>query len=156
MEKVLNMKSAIVTVITDPKTGELILPLDNEIFDETGWEIGDTLEWIDQKNGSWLLKKKEIAQEKEWVLVECISTFRQRYMVEVPKGKKEWALDTVTMNEAKEFSQEHLGEQVISYRVVSEEDALKMCDEDNDYARVWSDEHKINTFFTKEGEKEIY
>ena len=156
MEKVLNMKSAIVTVVTDPETGELILPLDNEIFDETGWEIGDTLEWIDQKDGSWLLRKKEMAQEKEWVLVECVSTFRERYMVQVPKGKKEWAMDTVVMHEAKEFSQEHLGEQIVSHRVVSEEDALKMCDEDNDYARVWSDEHKINTFFTKEGEKEIY
>ena len=156
MEKVLNMKSAIVTVVTDPETGELILPLDNEIFDETGWEIGDTLEWIDQKDGSWLLRKQEMAQEKEWVLVECVSTFRERYMVQVPKGKKEWAMDTVVMHEAKEFSQEHLGEQIVSHRVVSEEDALKMCDEDNDYARVWSDEHKINTFFTKEGEKEIY
>ena len=145
------MKSAIVTVVTDPETGELILPLDNEIFDETGWEIGDNLEWIDQKDGSWLLRK----QEKEWVLVECVSTFRQRYMVQVPKGKKEWAMDTVVMHEAKEFSQEHLGEQIVSHRVVSEEDALKMCDEDNDYARVWSDEHKINTFFTKEGEQEI-
>jgi len=145
------MKSAIVTVVTDPETGELILPLDNEIFDETGWEIGDTLEWIDQKDGSWLLRK----QEKEWVLVECVSTFRQRYMVQVPKGKKEWAMDTVVMHEAKEFSQEHLGEQIVNHRVVSEEDALKMCDEDNDYARAWSDEHKINTFFTKEGEQEI-
>jgi hypothetical protein len=145
------MKSAVVTVVTDPETGELILPLDNEIFDETGWEIGDTLEWIDQKDGSWLLRK----QEKEWVLVECVSTFRQRYMVQVPKGKKEWAMDTVVMHEAKEFSQEHLGEQIVNHRVVSEEDALKMCDEDNDYARAWSDEHKINTFFTKEGEQEI-
>jgi adenosyl cobinamide kinase/adenosyl cobinamide phosphate guanylyltransferase len=151
MEKVLNMKSAIVTVVTDPETGELILPLDNEIFDETGWEIGDTLEWIDQKDGSWLLRK----QEKEWVLVECVSTFRQRYMVQVPKGKKEWAMDTVVMHEAKEFSQEHLGEQIVNHRVVSEEDALKMCDEDNDYARAWNDEHKINTFFTKEGEQKI-
>ena len=150
------MKSAIVTVVTDPETGELILPLDNEIFDETGWEIGDTLEWIDQKDGSWLLRKQEMAQEKEWVLVECVSTFRERYMVQVPKGKKEWAMDTVVMHESKEFSQEHLCEQIVSHRVVSEEDALKMCDEDNDYARVWSDEHKINTFFTKEGEKEIY
>ena len=145
------MKSAVVTIVTDPETGELVLPLDDEIFDETGWEIGDTLEWIDQKDGSWLLRK----QEKEWVLVECVSTFRHRYMVQVPKGKKEWAMDTVVMHEAEEFSQEHLGEQIVSHRVVSEEEALKLCDEDNDYARAWSDEHKINTFFTKEGEKEI-
>jgi hypothetical protein len=76
-------------------------------------------------------------------------------MVQVPTGKKEWAMDTVVMHQAKEFSQEHLGEQIVSHRVVSEEDALKICDEDNDYARVWSDEHKINTFFTKESEQEI-
>ena len=150
------MKSAIVTVVTDPETGELILPLDNEIFDETGWEIGDTLEWIDQKDGSWLLRKKEMTQEKEWVMVECISMFRERYMVQVPKGKAEWALDTVTMNEAKEFSQKHLGETIVSHRVMSEQDALTLCDVENDYTKSWSDEHKINTFFTKEGDKVDY
>ena len=54
-------------------------------------------------------------EETQLVLVECVSTFRQRYMVEVPVGtddygndKTLWALDTVTMQEAKEFSQEYL------------------------------------------------
>jgi len=101
------MNSTVVTLVTDPETGDLILPLNDEIFSETGWEIGDTLEWVDQKDGSWLLRKKDMEDETEWVLVECISTFRERYMVEVPKGKADWALDTVTMNEAKEFSQKH-------------------------------------------------
>jgi hypothetical protein len=41
----------------------------------------------------------------EFVLVECVSTFRMRYVVEVPEGKSEYALDTVVMNEANEFSQ---------------------------------------------------
>lgn len=146
------MNSTVVTLVTDPETGDLILPLDDEIFSETGWEIGDTLEWVDQKDGSWLLRKKEMAQEKEWVLVECISTFRERYMVEVPKGKADWALDTVTMNEAKEFSQKHLGETIVSHRVISEEDALELCDNENDYAKNWNKEMKMNAFFTKEGE----
>ena len=142
----------VVTLITDPETGDLILPLDDEIFSETGWEIGDTLEWVDQKDGSWLLRKKEMTQEKEWVMVECISTFRERYMVEVPKGKELWALDTVTMNEAKEFSQEHLGETIVSHRVVSVEEALVLCDKDNAYCSAWSDDKKMDAFFTKEGE----
>ena len=93
--------------------------------------------------------------ETQWVLVECVSTFRNRYMVEVPLGtddydkdKSEWALDTVTMNEAVEFSQEYLGEQIVSHRVVSKEEALAMCDKDNDYAKAWNDEHKLNVFFT--------
>jgi hypothetical protein len=85
----------------------------------------------------------------ELVMVEAVSTFRMRYMVEVPKGKAEWALDTVTMQEAQEFSQEHLGEQIVSHRVVSKEEALALCDADNDYCKTWNDEQKVKAFFTK-------
>jgi bifunctional DNA-binding transcriptional regulator/antitoxin component of YhaV-PrlF toxin-antitoxin module len=129
----------------DPETGDAILTFPPDMLAKAGWKEGDTLEWIDRKDGSWELKKKE---ETEWVLVECVSTFRERYMVEVPKGKELWALDTVTMNEAKEFSQEHLGEQIVSHRVVTEEEALTMCDKDNDYCTSWEDDVKIKNFFT--------
>jgi len=98
--------------------------------------------------------------ETQWVLVECVSTFRERYMVEVPTGtddygndKSLWALDTVTMNEANEFSQKHIGEQIISHRVISKKKALALCDIDNDYARKWSDEKKMEIFFTPLKEK---
>ena len=37
-------------------------------------------------------------KETEWVLVETMHSFRMRYMVEVPKGKSEYALDTVVMD----------------------------------------------------------
>jgi hypothetical protein len=43
---------------TDPKTGDLILPLSDEMTAGLGWEIGDTLEWIDNKDGTWTIKKK--------------------------------------------------------------------------------------------------
>lgn len=87
-------------------------------------------------------------EKTEWVLVDCVSQFRMRYLVEVPAGKSEYALDTVTMNEAKEFSQEHLGETIFSHRVVSKKEALALCDIDNDYTKNWSKEQKINAFFT--------
>jgi hypothetical protein len=135
----------------DPETGDLILPLNDDILEQTGWKTGDSIDWIDNKDGSWTMKKIET----QWVLVETVSMFRERYMVEVPVGtdsygkdKTLWALDTVTLEEAKEFSQEHLGETIVSHRVVTREDALAMCDKDNDYARVWNDELKIQTFFT--------
>lgn len=86
--------------------------------------------------------------ETDLVLVETVSTFRVRYLVEVPKDNKDWALDTVVMNEAKEFSQKYLDELIVSHRVVSESEALQLCDEDNEYAKSWSNDHKINTFFT--------
>jgi hypothetical protein len=95
-------------------------------------------------NNSFQLSKKET----EWVMVECVSTFRERYMVEVPKGHAEYALDTVTMNEAKEFSQDYLGETIVSHRVVTKEEAFKMCDNDNDYTKSWDDETKVKNFFT--------
>lgn len=136
----------------DPETGDLILPLNDDILEGTGWKPGDRIDWIDNKDGSWTMKKIET----QWVLVEAISTFRERYMVEVPVGvdrygkdKADWALDTVTLSEAKEFSQEHLGETIVSHRVITEADALALCDKDNDYAKNWSDEIKMNTFFTK-------
>lgn len=135
----------------DPKTGDLILPFPEEMLEETGWKEGDVLEWHDNKDGSFSMTKKET----QWVLVETISTFRHRYMVEVPigvdqygKDKSEWALDTVTMEDAKEFSQLHIGEQIVSHRVVTGEEALIMCDIDNEYGSTWDEETKIKNFFT--------
>jgi hypothetical protein len=87
---------------------------------------------------------------KTWVLVEAVSMFRMRYMVEAPADHPEYALDTVVMQEAKEFSQEHLDETIISHRVVSEAEAMAICDEDNEYIKEWTPEQKIACFFTRE------
>jgi len=139
--------SWVATLQEDPETGDLILPLPDEVMASNGFEIGDILKWKDNKDGSFRITKKA-SEETEWVLVECISTFRTRYMVEVPKGNSEWAMDTVSMNEAKEFSQEHLGEQIVSHRVVSKKEALALCDADNDYIGEWDKETKMKNFFT--------
>lgn len=84
----------------------------------------------------------------KWVLIDTVSMFRMRYVVEAPDDHPEYALDTVTMNEAKEFSQEHLGETIVSHRVVSMEEALQVCDQDNDYLKSWSPEQKVEVLFT--------
>lgn len=47
----------IVTVEEDPETGDLLLPLSLEILESCGWKEGDTLEWVDNSNGIWSLKK---------------------------------------------------------------------------------------------------
>lgn len=89
-----------------------------------------------------------IEQDRCWVLVDCISQYRTRYLVEAPTAHPEWALDTVTMEEAQEFSQEWLGETIVSHRVVSHEEALKQCREDNDYLADFTDQQLELNFFT--------
>jgi len=48
-----------ITVEEDPETKELMLPFSDEMLAEVGWQIGDTLVWIDNKNGSWTLRKTD-------------------------------------------------------------------------------------------------
>ena len=51
-----------VQVVEDPlNPGELLLDLGLELCAEIGWKVGDTVEWIDNKDGSWLLQKKTSA-----------------------------------------------------------------------------------------------
>lgn len=130
--------------VKEASNGDKYIEFNDEIIAETGWKEGDVLEWHDQGDGSFLLEK----QETEFVMVECISQFRERYLVEVPKGKTEWALDTVTCQEAKEFSQHHIGETIVSHRVVTKEEALEICDVDNAYTKTWTEQQKIDAFFT--------
>jgi hypothetical protein len=56
------------TVITeeDPKTGDLILPLPEDLLRMQGWKTGDTLSWEEQADGSWhILKKETTVKEKD-------------------------------------------------------------------------------------------
>lgn len=139
------MSKSWIANVQEDENGEQFIPFTDEQLAEAGWCEGDTIEWVDNGDGSWTLKKKE---ELEWVMVEAIQSFRMRYMVQVPKGKSEWAMDTVTMQEAKEFSQESLPETIISHRVVTEEEALRVCDVDNNYTKSWDKEQKMKAFFT--------
>jgi hypothetical protein len=41
----------------DDGSGDLVLPLPDELMAGAGWQLGDTLEWIDNKDGSWTLRK---------------------------------------------------------------------------------------------------
>lgn len=137
--------------VQESPTGDQFIEFPPEALEQVGWKEGDEIEWTDNGDGSWTLTKKE--EEKVWVMVEALQTFRMRYMVQVPATNPEWALDTVTCNQAKEFSQLALPEVISSHRVMTEEEALALCDEDNDYTKSWNDDQKMKAFFTKDGEE---
>jgi hypothetical protein len=91
-----------------------------------------------------------------YVIVTTVQTFRHRYCIPVEELRRlnleveatnsdllNWARDEVTMEEVKEFSQEHLGEQIIDSRIMTQEETLKLFDEDNVYLQGWTPEQKI-------------
>jgi len=43
---------------------DAILTFPPDLLEQTGWKEGDTLKWIDQKDGSWQLKKVDTTSEK--------------------------------------------------------------------------------------------
>ena len=45
-------------VLTD-KDGEFFIEFSDEFLREIGWKEGDTIEWIDNHDGSWTMKKKD-------------------------------------------------------------------------------------------------
>ena len=93
---------------------------------------------------------------RDYVVVTTVSSFRIRYVMHkddlqdlnksihaTDKDLVDWACDTVTMQEVEEFSQEHLGEQIVDTYECSEDEMLTFFDRDNDYLRGWSEEKKI-------------
>lgn len=49
------MKTWSLTVLDDG-----ILPLPDDLLEETGWKEGDCLNWVDNKDGSWSLIKEDL------------------------------------------------------------------------------------------------
>jgi hypothetical protein len=84
--------------------------------------------------------------DKKLYLVETVSIFRMRYVIEAEDESH--ALDEVTYHvtggeELKEFSQKHIDEVVVSSRKISNKSYLKLFDKDNDYLKNWNKEQKL-------------
>jgi hypothetical protein len=79
---------------------------------------------------------------KVLVLVETISQHRMRYAVLA--DAEEHACDEVVMERASELSQEFIGESILSSRVISEAEYLRIFDKDNAYLSSWDQEKKLN------------
>jgi len=123
--------------VQEDEQGELVIQIPQEMLDELNWETGDKLKWVDNYNGTFTLTKLPMRPRK-LALVETVSVFRHRYVVEVPEGKLSWAEDTVVSEEAEEFSQKHLEETIVSSREISVEEMQNLFVRDNDYLKDWT------------------
>ena len=73
------MKTDIVKVEYDASTDTHYIC--SKLFEDAGWNIGDTIEWIDNKDGSWTVRKVEQNIQKD------VSTFMKaadQYVGEKP------------------------------------------------------------------------
>ena len=109
----------------------------------------------------------------KYVMVDTVSQYRMRYVVEVPDDVERplwicskgtpcegtypctpeiYASDTVVCEEAKEFSQEYIGETIVSTREVSLEEAIAQYRKDEPtLGEAWDDELIIKNAITPIG-----
>ena len=87
-------------------------------------------------------------------MIDCVSTYHIRYCVEAEDATQLGEIIRI-INEGNheliEFSQDYLGENVItSSHIKSENDYLEIFDKDNSYLKEWNDEQKLNLINKKE------
>ncbi|NBP01732.1 MAG: hypothetical protein EBU90_16660 [Proteobacteria bacterium] len=77
-------------------------------------------------------------------LVETVSIFRIRYVVEAEEESH--ACDEVVCSNGnlKEFSQKHIDENIVTvWELDDDKEYLEIFDDDNDYLKTWTDEQKF-------------
>jgi hypothetical protein len=83
--------------------------------------------------------------EKKLYLVETVSMFRMRYVIEA--REEGHATDEFVMKigqeDFQEFSQHHMDEVIVSTRELSAKDYLELFDKDNDYLKSWDIAEKM-------------
>jgi hypothetical protein len=91
------------------------------------------------------IKTLEKNMGKKLYLVEAVSMFRMRYVIEA--REEGHAADEHTMeigNQSfKEFSQEHVGENITSIRELSKKEYFELFDKDNHYLKEWPKQDKM-------------
>jgi hypothetical protein len=85
--------------------------------------------------------------EKKLYLVETVSMFRMRYVIEA--REESHATDEFVMEigkeSFKEFSQVHMDEVIVSTRELSAQDYLELFDKDNHYLKSWDIAKKMES-----------
>jgi len=143
-----------VVKLEQDENGELILPLTDPIFQDLGWDVGDVIEWVDNGDGSWSMVKQV---KTKLVMVETVSSFKIRYVVEIPEdAPEELAHDYVlNSNDPKEFSQKHISEEISGSRTITKKQYIKIFDEDNEYLKDWPEDAKLEGLLNKWNTDEV-
>lgn len=58
-------ESSTLVVQEDPETGDLFIELPQRLLKQLGWNEGDDLQWIQDANGNWTVKKVEEDEDED-------------------------------------------------------------------------------------------
>lgn len=81
---------------------------------------------------------------KKYHYITTISTFRHTYAVPVDDCTYAEATAQIKADGVEEFTQEWVGEQIISSETMGEKKLLEVFDKENDYLSGWSKKDKVN------------
>jgi hypothetical protein len=92
------------------------------------------------------IESLEKNMEKKLYLVEAISMFRMRYVIEAKEESHAADEHTCEIGNDKfcEFSQEHIAENISSIRELSKKEYLELFEKDNHFMSSWSEEKKLS------------
>lgn len=141
--------------LLETRGGDFLLPLTDELAKELKWDHTTELDYEYAPDGGlWIFVKPKV--KTEFVVVNAIQSFSTRYIVEVPIGHREDAIEAVRhqTDNFKEFSQKYLGENITTTHVIDKNDIVPLCNVENDYCSTWSHEQKFANFVNLIGEKE--
>ena len=77
-------------------------------------------------------------------IVETISMFRMRYVIEANSAADAKNEVTTNVGELAEFSQHHVDELVTAAREIDDAEYLHQFDEDNEYLKDWTEGQKFS------------
>jgi hypothetical protein len=89
---------------------------------------------------------------KKYAIVTTVSSFYHYYVVPLDQlqelnigqpVEKQWLEDSVVCEEVEEFSQKHIGEQILESSIIDEDKMLEMFDKNNNYLTDWPKDQKI-------------
>jgi NTP pyrophosphatase (non-canonical NTP hydrolase) len=145
----LTLKNWTVNIEEDSETGDLILPLPQEILNLQGWQEGDVLDWEDNQNGSWSLTKKVYnsnMNNKEKEILDITQEECAEVIVAISKISR-FGLDNVKPGKPL-TNRQHLAEELgdlqamidlcIDYNLVDKKEVLVAADNKIAKLKKWS------------------
>ena len=54
--------------LEEDSNGDLVLPFDEDMLAELGWDIGDVLTWTDNGDGTFIISKYEDSDSQRYTL----------------------------------------------------------------------------------------